>query len=66
MTAAAQILEETEAGRVVRWRAQELERAGYAPAAAAELAIRGDVDLHFAVELLKKGCSPDLAFNILR
>ena len=42
------------------WRATELERAGYPPAA------RNDVDLHHAVELLQKGCSPELAVAILR
>jgi hypothetical protein len=67
MTAAAQIpIEETEADRVVRWRAQELERAGYDPAAATELAARNDVDLHRAIELLDAGCPADLALQILR
>jgi hypothetical protein len=56
----------TEQELVEAWRASVLERAGYAPEAAAELAIRGDVDLHLAVELVQKGCSPDLAYNILR
>ena len=51
---------------VESWRAAELERAGYPPAAAAELAGRTDVDLHHAVELLTKGCSPELALSILR
>lgn len=67
MTTAAQIqITETEADRVVRWRAQELERAGYSPAAAAELAERNDVDLHRAIELLESGCPVDLALDILR
>jgi hypothetical protein len=56
----------TEQELVESWRAAELERAGYPAAAAFELAARTDVDLHFAVELLQKGCSPDLALNILR
>jgi hypothetical protein len=51
---------------VERWRAQELERAGFDAAAAAELAGRSDVDLHSAVELLQKGCPPDVALSILR
>jgi hypothetical protein len=51
---------------VERWRAQELERAGFDPQAAAELARRPDVDLHGAVELLEKGCPPEIAFAILR
>jgi hypothetical protein len=67
MTTAAQIqIEETEADRVVRWRAQELERAGFSPSAAAELAERNDVDLHRATALLESGCPADLALEILR
>jgi hypothetical protein len=57
---------QTEQELVESWRATELERAGYPPALAAELASRMDVDLHLAVELLSKGCSPELALNILR
>ena len=56
---------ETESERVERWRAQELERAGYAPDAAAQLAARTDVDLHQAVDLLTQGCSPTVALKIL-
>ncbi len=37
---------ETELERVERWRAEELMRAGYDPAGAAELAARLDIDLH--------------------
>ena len=56
----------TEQELVEPWRAAELERAGYSHAAAVELAARTDVDLHLAVELLLKGCSPELALHILR
>lgn len=56
----------TEQELVERWRAEELERAGYPERAAAELAMRNDVDLHRAVELLNQGCSPELALQILR
>ena len=67
MTTAAPLpIEETEADRVVRWRAQELERAGFDPTAAAELAARNDVDLHRAIERLDAGCPADLALQILR
>ena len=55
----------TEQELVERWRAEELERAGYGPADAAALAARTDVDLHRAIELLLKGCSPELALQIL-
>jgi hypothetical protein len=65
MTAAQVQLEETEAGRVVRWRAQELERAGYDAASAAELAERSDIDLHRATGLSESGCPVELALQIL-
>ena len=57
---------ETELERIERWRAEMLERAGYAPADAAELAARHDVDLHVAIELIEKGCPADVALRILR
>jgi len=57
---------ETEVERVERWRAAELERAGYHPEAAFELALRFDVDLHAAVELVERGCPSELALQILR
>ena len=56
---------ETEAERVERWRADELMRAGYDPSAALDLACRFDVDLHTAIDLLDRGCPPDLALRIL-
>jgi hypothetical protein len=56
---------ETEAERIERWRAEELERAGYDQVNAAELATRQDVDLHLAVGLLERGCPVDTALRIL-
>ncbi len=50
---------------VERWRAEELERAGFGPDDAAALATRPDVDLHYAIGLILKGCSPELAKQIL-
>jgi hypothetical protein len=58
-------LEETEAERVERWRAEELERAGYELSAAAVLAASAAVDLHLAVDLLGRGCPQDTAMQIL-
>jgi len=55
----------TEQELVEQWRAEVLERAGYPPQAAVELAARTDVDLHLAAELLTKGCSTELALQIL-
>jgi ABC-type phosphate/phosphonate transport system substrate-binding protein len=64
MTAAEQqIRDETEL--VEAWRAEQLEMAGYGAQAAAELAMRQDVDLHTAIDLLASGCQPDLALKIL-
>jgi hypothetical protein len=56
---------ETEAERIVSWRLEELERAGYDARSAWELAERGDVDLHRAVGLVQRGCSPATALRIL-
>ena len=65
MAAAELIQVDDEQERVELWRAQELERAGYAVKDAAVLAQRTEVDLHFAVELVSRGCPPDLAAQIL-
>jgi hypothetical protein len=55
----------TEADRVEHWRHEELARAGYDAESALVLAASHDVDLHDAVDLLKGGCSVDLALQIL-
>ena len=65
MNLAAEIHPETELQRIELWRAEELERAGYEPRAAATLAARHDIDLHLATGLIRKGCSPQLALEIL-
>lgn len=48
-----------------RWRLEELIRAGYAPGDALVLSGRPGVDLHVAVNLLKRGCPPRTAVRIL-
>jgi hypothetical protein len=55
----------TEIERIERWRSAELERAGFSPAHAAQIAARHDIDLHSAVDLVGTGCPPDVAFKIL-
>ena len=65
MAAAELTTQETEVERIARWRAEELERAGYEAAAASLLAARMDVDLHYAIDLLRNGCAPELALQIL-
>ena len=65
MTTAEVLVVDHELGQVESWRFEELERAGYAPADAVQLAGRHDVDLHLATELVEKGCEPALALKIL-
>jgi hypothetical protein len=55
----------SEKDGIVRWRAEELERAGFRPVLADAVAARKDVDLHLAVDLVKKGCPDDMAIRIL-
>jgi hypothetical protein len=54
-----------EAELVRGWRTEALERAGYPAALAAKLAELMYVDLHLAADLLRRGCSPELALKIL-
>jgi hypothetical protein len=65
MAAAELTTKDTEQERIERWRAEELERAGYERSAAVLLASRMDVDLHYATDLLRRGCEPELALQIL-
>lgn len=62
---AAEVQDRTEIERVELWRRQELERAGYSIDAAEQLAARHDVDLHAAVDMVRRGCPPELAVRIL-
>lgn len=55
----------TDEERVSLWRAEELERVGYSAGAASALAVRRDVDLHLALDLVRKGCSYATALRIL-
>jgi hypothetical protein len=55
----------SEIDRIEQWRHEELERAGYDSESALVLAASHDVDLHDAVKLLKRGCTVDLALQIL-
>jgi len=63
--AAAHDIVETELERVERWRTAELMRVGFAGDDAVALAARLDVDLHEAIELIRRGCPPELAVRIL-
>ena len=50
---------------VVRWRLAQLLRAGYDRADAERLALRTEVDLHVAINLVRGGCPPLIAQRIL-
>jgi hypothetical protein len=66
MTAAELDLDfDAEAERVLLWREEELERVGYGREMARDLAERAYVDLHLAMDLLRRGCPADTAVRIL-
>jgi hypothetical protein len=57
--------EQDERGKVEGWRLHVLIEAGY-PLPLAERLARSDADLHEAVDLVgRRGCSPDVAAQIL-
>ena len=60
-----ELMHVTEIDRIEQWRHEELERAGYDPESALVLAASHDVDLYAAVDLLRRGCTVDLALQIL-
>ena len=61
----AELREGSELDKIEGWRRERLEAAGYPAAAARELAARHEIDLHRAVELVARGCPPDVALRIL-
>ena len=50
---------------VARWRQERLTESGFSPALAAEIANDPRYDLHALIELVERGCRPDLAVRIL-
>ena len=50
---------------VVRWREEQLVSSGFPPSTAARLAENPRYDLHALIELVERGCPPDLARRIL-
>jgi hypothetical protein len=55
----------SELDRVVSWRLHVLIEAGYTTASAMRIAERTEVDLHRAVSIVRDGCPPKLAAEIL-
>jgi len=60
-----EIVVDHEDERVVSWRAEELIRAGFDEFDAIELAFERHVDLHRAIDLVRRGCPPKTAVRIL-
>ena len=52
--------------QVISWRREVLVRAGYTTVDATALAFDNTVDLHAAVDLLRRGCPSETALRILR
>jgi hypothetical protein len=50
---------------VVSWRERRLRQAGFEAAVAAELAREGRIDFHLLLELIDRGCPPELAARIV-
>ena len=64
MAAPVEKVELLEADVVRRWRFEELLRAGYTIPDALEVAVRHDIDLHWAASLVRRGCPSGTAARI--
>ena len=53
------------ASDVVEWRRDQLSRHGFTLPLAARIARDNRVDLHALIELVERGCAPELAVRIL-
>jgi hypothetical protein len=58
-------LRERRPPQVVLWRREQLAQAGFPPGLAGRLAAEDDYDLHALIELVERGCPPELAVRIL-
>ena len=54
-----------ERDSVVDWRRTQLELAGFSARLATTIAAEGRFDLHALIELVERGCKPELAVRIL-
>ena len=57
-------IRENERSKVESWRLHVLMEAGY-PLSLAERVAASEADLHIAVELVRNGCAPETAAEIL-
>lgn len=56
---------DTPVDEVVEWRRDQLTGSGFAPARAAAIASDPRYDVHVLIDLVERGCPPDLAARIL-
>jgi hypothetical protein len=55
----------TPVDEVTHWRRDQLTGSGFAPTLAAAIACDPRYDVHVLIELVERGCRPDLAARIL-
>jgi hypothetical protein len=55
----------TEAGEILAWRRDRLSDAGFSGPLARRLAADVRFDVHTLIELVERGCPPELAVRIL-
>jgi hypothetical protein len=55
----------SEERAIVMWRLDQLRRAGFELADARVVATQRDIDLHAALDLVRRGCPPAIALRIL-
>ncbi len=60
-----EMIDEAEAELILRWRFDELVRAGYDVGSALLLASHVEIDLHHASALVRRGCPTETALRIL-
>jgi hypothetical protein len=56
---------EAPGDEVTHWRRDQLSASGFAPTLAAAIAADPRYDVHLLIELVERGCRPDLAARIL-
>jgi hypothetical protein len=56
---------ERQVDEVVRWRREQLAETGFSLPLAARVANDALYDLHALIEIVERGCSPELAARIL-
>jgi hypothetical protein len=62
---ATQVHQEQENAEVIGWRRDQLAHSGFPSELALQLAGDGRYDLHALIELVERGCPPELAVRIL-